>query len=402
MNNIFDTSSGTALRALVGMWAIGFLISGCGKDTAKQEVPTPTANQAESVASNDLVTLTEKQAAELNIHVSRAVSSQYSYIINAPGEVQAAPGNISVVSAPVNGRVVTIYAHEGEGVSEGQPLLDLESLEFANLVADYVQANAEEMYQNQQMERLNKLVEEGISPKSVQERVQMDYTRARASEQAALARLRALGVAEEQIDGWRSGRESKPLLQLKSAINGTIDEHLINLGEAVNAYDRLLTVVNKSKVLIRGYVSPDDAAFLRPGDSLSVFPQKNREIHFDAAVTTINPALDQKNKAVVVNIITPTVNQMWPIPGQSVQLQIRTEAPVPAITVPLSAVTYEGNDANIFVQIDRLKYRKQKIQIRQITDTLAIVGSGLNGNELVAISNVFGLKALSRMSEFAE
>ena len=402
MNNLFNSSPGSVARGLIGICTIGFLISGCGKDNARQE-PTPqTVAQTESRTSPEVIKLTEKQADELNIRVSPAVSSQYSYIINAPGEVQAAPGNISVVSAPVNGRVVSIYAHEGENVKEGQPLLDLESLEFANLVADYLQANAEVMYQNQQVERLKTLVEQGISPKSVQERVQMDYARARASEQAALARLRALGVAEEQIEGWRSGRESKPLLQIKAAINGTIDEHLINLGEAVNAYDRMLTVVNKSKVLIRGYVSPDDAAFLRPGDSLNVYPQKNREVHFDAAVTTINPALDQKNKAVVVNIIAPTINQTWPIPGQAVQLEIRTQAPVPAITVPLSAVTYEGSDANIFVQVDRLKYRKQKIQIRQVTDTLAIVSSGLEGNELVAISNVFGLKALSRMSEFAD
>ena len=402
MNNLFHTLLKSTGHGLVGVSTIIFLISGCGKDNARQEPDPQTVSRAKSTASADLITLTDKQADELNIRVSRAVSSQYSYIINAPGEVQAAPGNISVVSAPVNGRVVSIYAHEGENVRVGQPLLDLESLEFANLVADYLQANAEVMYQNQQIKRLSTLVEQGISPKSVQERVQMDYARARASDQAALARLRALGVAEEQIDGWRSGRESKPLLQIKAAINGTIDEHLINLGEAVNAYDRMLTVVNKSKVLIRGYVSPDDAAFLRPGDSLNVYPQKNHEIHFSATVTTINPALDQKNKAVVVNIITPTVNQTWPIPGQSVQLEIRTQAPVPAITVPLSAVTYEGNDANIFVQVERLKYRKQKIQIRQVTDTLAIVSSGLQGNELVAVSNVFGLKALGRMSEFAE
>jgi len=402
MNNIYQISFRSAGRAMSVILTAGLLIAGCGKKTPDQGASAPTENQAENAGPSDLISLSDKQAQELNIQVSKAVNSQYSYIVNAPGEVQAAPGNISVVSAPVNGRVVNIYAHEGENVKEGQPLLDLESLEFANLVADYLQANAEVMYQNQQMERLNKLVDEGISPKSVQERVQMDYTRARASEQAALARLRALGVGEEQIEGWRSGRESKPLLQIKAAINGTIDEHLINLGEAVNAYNRLLSIVNKSKVLIRGYVSPDDAAFLHPGDSLSVFPQKNREIHLNAAVTTINPALDQKNKAVVVNIITPTLNQIWPIPGQAVRLEIRTKAPVPAITVPLSAVTYEGSDANIFVQVDRLNYQKKKIQIRQVTDTLAIVSSGLNGDELVAVSNVFGLKALSRMSEFAD
>lgn len=402
MNKSRYTLFRAAGYVLAGLWIFGYLVSGCAKEQTKPAEPAQAVSKPAAAVSSDLLTLTEKQATELNVTVRRAVSSHYTYIINAPGEVQAAPGNISIVSAPVNGRVVAIYAHEGENVKENQPLLDLESLEFANIVADYLQSTAEVMYQNQQIERLNTLVEQGISPKSVQERVQMDYTRARASEQAALARLRALGVSEEQIEGWRSGRQSKPLLQIKAAINGTIDEHLINLGEAVNAYDRLLSIVNKSMVLIRGYVSPDDAAFLQPGDSLSVFPQKNHELHFDAAVTTINPALDQKNKAIVVNIITPTVRQTWPIPGQSVQLEIRTRAPLPAITVPLSAVTYEGNDSNIFIQIDRLTYRKQKIQIRQVTDTLVIVSSGLAGNELVAVTNVFGLKALSRMGEFAE
>jgi membrane fusion protein, heavy metal efflux system len=70
--------------------------------------------------------------------------------------------------------------------------------------------------------------------------------------------------------------------------------------------------------------------------------------------------------------------------------------------VPLSSIEYEGDLATIFVQLDPNTYEKKYIKVRRLTGEAAIVESGLNGNETIAISQVFSLKALSKFEEFGE
>ena len=386
----------------INLLLILLIMLGCQskKETsAPAEAPIPPGiTGSKSEISVQTIQLTEKQAKDLQIKIVTVKKMPFIYTISAPAIVQGAPGHISIVSAPVNGRVVKIYAHEGEKVNRGDLLLELESLEFANIGADYLQAYAESRFQEQQMKRLKVLVEKKISPQRTLEKTEMDYTRALAAERAALARLNALGVPKEQIEKWRTGIEETPVLRFYSPIDGVIDEHLIELGQSVNAYEKMLSIINTQKVLIRGFVPPDDATYLKSGDSLYIYPKKTRDISIGTVISTINPALDPKNKSKVVNVIAQTSNN-WPIPGQNVQLEIKTSLPMPVMFLPLSAVEYEGTNATVFVKINPLRFEKRVIKIGRIANNKAVVDSGLVENDNVAVSQVFALKALSKIEE---
>jgi len=409
MNKLMFISPGKkSVLILISIIMFGMTWIGCnrqdGNQTEMKEAPPPPSLATTKTGENadtTIVQLTDKQVQELGIRTYKVQKRKFRYPITAPGVVQGAPGHISIVSAPVNGRVVKIYAHEGESVKEGDVLLELESLEFANLGADYLQAYAESRFQEQQMKRIKLLVEKKISPQRTLEKTEMDYARAIAMERSALARLKALGVPDQQIKNWQSGLESKPVLKLMAPISGTINEHLIELGQSVNAYDKMLSIINTKRVLVRGFVPPDDATYLKPGDSLIIYPKLNRYIFVKAAITTINPALDEKNKSKVVNIITES-NKSWPIPGQNVQLDIMTEYPMELMVIPLSAVEYEEKQPAVFVRLDPKRYEKRIIHIRKMTANEAVVDSGLVGNEEIAANQVFSLKALSRLSEFSD
>ena len=52
-----------------------------------------------------------------------------------------------------------INALEGNFVQKGQELFKIESLEFGNMVAEYLQAIAEEKFQTSRVARLKQLVE---------------------------------------------------------------------------------------------------------------------------------------------------------------------------------------------------------------------------------------------------
>lgn len=396
------------LKSAVPLFISAFMLftgcSGSSDSPTTDNSGTPPSLRSEQAVQS--IKLTQEQADNLNIQTYTVTSEPVSFSIEAPGEVFPAPERISVVSAPIDGRVSNIYAHEGERVSKGDPLLELESLEFANLVAAYLEATAEITYQQQQVERLQVLTEDKISPLRNLERAQADLRLAQTRQSAALARLKAVGITESQTKRWDPfASDPNARLTIYASIDGVLNEHLIEMGESVTAYQKLLDIIDNTEVLIRGFIAPEDAYFIKPGTSLTINERASREgvsAHsINASVTTVNPALDQNNKSVVLNSIVTTENN-WPLVGQSVRLTYQAQPEENTISIPITAVQFEQTDATVFVQLSDLEYEKRTVSIARITDEHAILNGGLEPGEKIAITQVFSLKALERFEQFAD
>jgi cobalt-zinc-cadmium efflux system membrane fusion protein len=371
------------------------------------DVSLPPSVQAETEEANRFVTLTEKQSDDLAIETVIVEKKRTEFPITVSGIVAAAPEHVAFISTPVNGRITKIYAHEGEEITRGEPLLEMESLEYAELAANFMEARAEKSYLEQQVSRLSSLVEKRISPQSSLDRAQADLSRADARIRASRARLQAIGVGDETINSWNGDSETeKAVLTMYATIDGKINHHLIDLGQSVNANDMLMDLVNNEQVLVRGFVDPDDVMFLSIGAETVVSQRINREDgegrrSLSTVITTIQPGLDQENRSIVVNSHLNTENQ-WPVIGQSVRVQYSAVTPDETLSVPMSAVQYEGRNATVFVKRSNLQYEIRSITIARITEDSAIVSAGLTEGEEVAVSQVFSLKALGKFEEFAE
>jgi membrane fusion protein, heavy metal efflux system len=386
------------------------LLASCsqnGDSTTEVDISSPPSisNQTESIIR--VVNLTENQASDLNVATHFVEKDLFSYPITVPGVVVAAPEHIAIVSTPVNGRITTIYAHEGEEVIQGEPILEMESLEFADLAANYLEARAERIYLEQQVERLTALVERNISPQSSLDRATADLARADARVRAARARLQAVGIDNTQMERWNTRSEDeRATLIIYAPIDGKINHHLIDLGQAVNANDMLLDIVNNKQVLVRGFVDPEDIPFLTPGGKAIVSQRSNRDegrgaVSIESEITTIQPGLDEENKSIIVNSIVNTQNQ-WPVIGQSVRIEYEAATPDSVITVPISAIQFEGQSATVFVKRDDLTYENRPVRLQRMLRESAIIESGLSPGEEIAVSQVFSLKALGKFEEFAE
>lgn len=381
------------------------LLARCGPEPQEQEqdpnAAPPPSVAGRHAASPQIVRLDANQARDLAIATVGLKRQSLTYRIEAPGVVFPAPENISVVSAPVNGRIVSIGAHEGESVRKGQELLALESLEFSDLLAEFIQARAELSYQESQRERIRVLVEKKISPQSALEKVQADFDRADAAHRAALSRLMAVGVTLEEVDKWRTDNTLNPHLRMYAPISGSIAQHLIDLGQAVTAYQKLLTIVDLRQVKIEGYVSPEDGAAIRSGDSVEISLKDDPDRVIRSRVTSVNPTLDERSRSITVYIIVPSSGG-WPKPGENVRLSIAATTTGPVIAIPAQAIVYDGNTPTVFVRRDSLTYEKRPVRLARPSGEYSIVQEGLNEGERIAVSQLFSLKALSRFEQFAE
>lgn len=373
-----------------------------GNQQKKSEVieETPPSVSGES-ASKLMIKLSDQEKKELKIETAKVTSNIQNYSLTAPGVVFPATGHVSIISTPIDGRISSVMVREGQYVQKGQEMFKIESLVFGNLVAEYLQSIAEEKFQTTRLERLKQLVEQTISSKSELDRAMSDYQRATATSIAAYAKLKAIGVPDHEIEAFKNAEQIDPVLKIHAPISGSFDQRMVELGQSVNALEKLGRIIDLKKVMVKAYLDPEDARFVNPGDSVEVSRRENADQVLLAVVSSVNPGLDETNRSVVANIeVVP--KHSWPKPGENVRLKISTNSLGEVFAVPLKAVTYDGNKAVVFVKKDDSTYEKRFIDVAEIRDQYAIANKGIQANDELAVSQVFSLKALSRFELISE
>lgn len=368
-------------------------------ETSGENIGIPPSLKPEKTEI-ETVQLSEKEAKELAIVTTKVTLRINDFNIVAPGEVFPAPKRSSIISTPINGQISNIHAFEGQAVKKGQELFQIQSLEFGSLISDYLQAQAESGFQENRFARLQELVKEKISSASELEKAKADFERARALLNSTLAKLKAVGVSEKELQSFNTS-DFDPSFKIYAPIGGIVEQNFVELGQSVNAMENLMRILDTKEILIRGYVSPNEAIYISPGDSVMVLKRQQRDVSLKGIISSQNPGLDENTRSVIVNIILQT-NNGWPKPGENLRLEIETSTPVESIAIPVEALTYDGDQSVIFVKKSETQFEKREIKIREIRNQLVFVESGLFENEEIAISNVFSLKALSRFDIIAE
>ncbi len=382
-----------------------WLACSCRSDQSNEKQPrneqTELPPSLQALDENiPMVHLSEKERVDLGISTFPVDVNWVNYSVLVPGVVFPAPEHSSLVSTPINGQINRIYKFEGAMVRKGEVIFQIQSLEFGNLVSEYLQAYAEERYQRNRLNRTRQLVEETISSASELERTTSEYERASAIVRASYSKLRAIGVSENEIRDYTEGDNIIPLLNIHSPIDGIVESNFVELGQSVSALENLSRLLDIRKVLVRGYISPDDARLISPGDSVYI-SKRDRQSEIGATISSINPGMDENNRSVIANIIIPTVKG-WPKPGENMRLKIRTSTQLQMISIPVEALTYDGNQAIVFVKKSPEIFEKRPIEVAEIRDKNVFVAAGLSDSEEIAVTKVFSLKALLRFHIISE
>lgn len=374
------------------------------KNTAEPQntsVEKSPPSLSESVSDKVVIRLSEREQNELNVQTVAATSDVTNFKLVVPGVVYPSPSHVSIISTPVDGRISGILVQEGKVVQKGQELFKIESLVFGNLVAEFLQADAEEKFQKSRLERLRQLVEETISSKSELDRAVSDYERAHTAAIAAVAKLKAIGVPNHEIEAFKTADQIDPSLKIHAPISGSFDQLEVELGQAVEALDRIGRIIDLRKVQVKAYLSPEDAGMVALGDKVSISKRTGDLQRIEARLLSVNPGLDETNRSIVANLELEPQNN-WPRPGENVRVEISTSSQGKVFSVPLKAITYDGNQAIVFVELEKGTFEKRPVEVNAIQDQYALLKNGMVEGEKVAISQVFSLKALSRYELISE
>lgn len=367
----------------------------------KQEQETKPEESAEIKQNGNNSVDISNYKKDLKIETFAVVNDVAKYELNFPGTVYPAPENIYIVSAPVSGRIIKIFKNEGDNVSKGEVLLEIESLEFANMISDYIKWHADMLYRKNIVEKLTNLSSKKIVPENEFELAKAELRTSQANLQSSCSRLMAVGLTQDEIDNFDKKGRTEPILKIKSAITGKINEHLIDLGKSVNMYDKMLTVINTDKVMIKGFLPGDEVPQISQGSPVKIITNNDFSNAVSSTIKSINPALDEQTKAVTVNILINT-NNSKPLPGQLVRVIVDATTPNKVLYIPTSGIMLEGQKSIVFVKVSDSIYEKRYVETTKLNDNISIVNSGLKEGELIATTELFPLKALFKISEFAD
>jgi cobalt-zinc-cadmium efflux system membrane fusion protein len=226
--------------------------------------------------------------------------------VAAPAKIEVNPNRVSRVMLPVTGRVLNTLVRIGDSVSQGRPVLVLESSDADSaLAADLqseaalAQANAAYVKAKADYERLGDLfAQEAVAKKDVlaaeaalaQTKAAVDQ--AEAARRQTKARLDILGLKSNQ---------PRQKIEVLAPISGKVLEMSTVAGEYRNDTSTpVMTIADLSSVWISADVPENQIRLVRMGERLQVELTAYPGRTFQATVTRIADVVDANTRTVKV------------------------------------------------------------------------------------------------------
>lgn len=370
----------TLLRALVPA-TLALAVAGCGRSPEANEATKTEASGKDKPASGDAqtTTLSAQQISDAGIEVTRPTVGGVAGAIELPATIEGDPQGVQVVSAPIGGRLVSLTRNLGQSISRGDTLAVIESREAASLNAEVEAARARATLAATNLQREQRLFSERVSP-------EQDLIAART---AATEANIALRLARQQLSATGGNGGALNRIAVHAPISGEIIARTATLGQQVAADAELFRVANLAKVSILMSLVPADAGRVKPGARIEVTSAGRRQ---EGRVTFVSPILDETTRLVPVIATIDNAGDTWRV-GENVSVSVLLPAIGDrSVAVPSAAVQMIGDKPYVFVRT-ATGFKATGVTLGRTNGGSITVTSGLTGDERIASTNSFTLKA---------
>ncbi len=353
-------------------------------------------------APADTFQATDREWAGLRF--ARVAPQMFQGMITTDGKLAGDDNLTTQVFSPYTGRVTRIFAVPGARVTAGTPLFAVAAQEFVQgqsdlsnavtaLKAARAQLTAAEAAEARQHDLYN---HQGAALKDWQQS-QVDLANAQSGMRgadnalsSARARLRILGASDADVARLSGPNAGVGETIVRSPVAGVVTQRGIGIGQNVSSVasggggTSAFTISDFSRIWAVAYLREDDAMAAHVGQRalvrLLARPQQPIEVRIDY----VSPTLDPNTRRVTIRATLPNADQSLK-PELYTTISLLTGGDRSAISVPQSAVLYEGSAAHVWVA----QPRGRRIGLRAITtgvttpDGRVEVLTGLKPGELV-------------------
>lgn len=343
------------------------------------------------------------QQKEWQIGVGNPQVEPFKKIVTLPGVVALNQNQTAQITAYVPGKIAQIKTDLGQEVRQGQTLLVLNSPEFAQAQAAFLQARAKLLLSQKEYTRAQKLLanqaieeKEFLRRKAEHEKIATEYG-------ALESILHTYGLSHDYIETllakcenlWQGGdlcQITDPNLPLTSPIDGTVIFRDVILGEQVSPDKTLLTIANLSSLWVILDAYEKDIPYIRKGGlvliSSSLYPDQT----FQGRIETISEVIDEKLRTVKVRVNVPNPKRLLK-PNMFVQGRIIWTDPArEVLTLPDEAIQSLNEEKIVFVAEDDETFMVHHVQVGELIGKKRIILSGLSAEDRVVVKGAHTLK----------
>ncbi|MBB3222102.1 efflux RND transporter periplasmic adaptor subunit [Pseudoduganella umbonata] len=327
---------------------------------------------------SDAIALTAEQIKAAGIDIA-PVRRGFAGAIDAPAVIVADPQHASVVSSTVGGRVVEATRNLGETVARGDTLAVIESREVAQFGADAAISRRQRELAEANFQREERLYAEKVSSRQ-------EYEVAKAAYDEARSRQR---LAEQQVASAGGRTDQAGRLLLRAPISGVITARQVARGDVIEAQAKLFEIADLNTLSVELSLTQADAARVSVGTAIDVTADGRSST---GKITYLSRVLDPATRQVRAIALLPNPQARWRI-GETVRAAIALGTDgAGQLAVPRTAVQTVEDKPSVFVR-DKNGFSVRPIVLGQSAGTYVTVQSGLHGDEQIAVSNTYILKA---------
>ena len=296
-----------------------------------------------------------------------------------------------MLSSEVIGRVAELYVEEGDAVTAGQLVLQVEDINF---IAGLEQSEIRIGNLENQYERSRTLYERGMIGSDEFEMMRNQLDLARIDLKSARERLTQSEAQLDQIEDQLSNTK------IVSPIDGVVTSLDIKVGETAIASSTnipgssLMTIANPASIYTEVLVDEADVANIAIGQRVEIvaiaYPDQPMigTVRYIANTAKIAPGRQGLSFTVKIDIID--AGDVVLRPGMSCRAEIFTRQDQSVTAVPLQAILFEEdraalrNDYFVFVNDNGIA-RKTKIEVGISDDEYQELLTGIEGNVEIVV-----------------
>jgi cobalt-zinc-cadmium efflux system membrane fusion protein len=322
-----------------------------------------------------------------HVQVVTVEPAALTHTLRLTGAVEYNAFNTTPVITQVGGPVTRILVVPGDHVRSGQPMLEVSSPDYTQLLDSYLKAADAHRLAQKNYDRAQELYQHHANAEKDLEQAESDRNQAQADLSAAEQGLKILGIKNPADLAKAPSSAQIPVL---APIGGEVVERLVAPGQVVQAgQTQAFTISNLGTVWILANLYQADLQYVRSGDEVVVQTDAYPD-SFRGKISYISSALDPNTRTLQARIVVDN-------PGEKLKKDMYCTVVVTAgvlqnaLAVPNAAVLRDDNNQPFVYVLDgQNQFIQRDVELGEVQDGQTQIVKGISsGDKVVGNGSLF-------------
>ena len=365
--------------------ALTLALAGCSSGVNERASQMTSFSQQGSSDTAQLFTIPQDQMPHVQVTIIQPV--KLTRTLRLTGTVAYNAFKTTPVITQVGGPVSRILAVPGERVSQGQPMLEVTSPDYSQLLDTYLKASDTFRVADRNYARAKDLYQHNAIAERDLLQAESDRNQAQADLNASEQAMKILGIKNPED---LAKAPSSAQIPLRAPIGGEVVERLVSPGQVLQAgQTQAFTISDMSTVWVLANVYQQDLAYVHAGDDVVVqtdaYPGS-----FHGRISYISAALDPTTRTLQARIVVDNRGEQLK-KDMYCTVTVTAGTIANAIAVPDAAVLRDDeNEPFVYTAVGSNQFGRRAVQIGESQGGQTQILKGLStGDKVVGDGSLF-------------